>query len=182
MDITDFFQQSAGKWVCQRTNHYLQQNLTEGAKADLLVEALPQDDPAVVQICQQQGIDPSLALCGLKMEWKATIDRNPKQQVGSSVVVAVADTQPKQGKILSRVGSNVATGSYSIGDDEVLTLTTEKADLHIEERIWFAGPNFRLRSSVMQRTGSPDVATFCSEIRLGGVQPPEKSTATEAAS
>ena len=57
MDITEFFQQSAGKWASQRTNHYLAQNQTEGAKSELILDLLEQTDPAVMQMCQQQSLD-----------------------------------------------------------------------------------------------------------------------------
>jgi hypothetical protein len=184
MDITEFFQQSAGKWVSQRTSHHLLQNQTENAKSDLMVELLTQDDPAVVQLCQQQGIAPAQVACSLKMTWKGIVDRNPKPQAGSSVLVIVPDAdQPNQGKLLRQASGSPKpiVGRYALDEDEILTLSTESAELYAEERIWFANPNFRLRTSVLKRNGSYTSAAFCSEIRLGGAPPAEKPTAAEAA-
>ncbi|NJO78246.1 MAG: phycobiliprotein lyase [Cyanobacteria bacterium RM1_2_2] len=182
MDITEFFQQSAGKWVSQRTNHRLAQNQSEGAKSDLIIDVLAQDDPAVVQLCQQQGIDPAIALCGVKLSWSGVLEGNPKPQTGSSLLVLVADVeQPNQGQLLSQ--SNQATpirGRYSLDETEVLTLVTDTPDLYAEERIWFANPNFRLRTSVVKRAGRCDVASFCSEIRMGGAPPAAKSATADA--
>jgi hypothetical protein len=180
MDIQEFLQQSVGKWVSQRTSHYLTQNQTENAKSDMFLEALPAHDAAVAQLCQQQGADPVQAAGGIKMTWSSTVDRLPKPQTGSSIWVLVPDAdQPNQGNLLSQIGSQTLVGRYLLGDDEVLTLTTDTGQLHAEERIWFAGPNFRLRTNVIRQGESYSVASFCSEIRLSGA-PTAQSAATES--
>ncbi|WNZ24487.1 phycobiliprotein lyase [Leptolyngbya sp. NK1-12] len=184
MNITEFFQQSVGKWVSQRSSHHLLQNQTENAKSDLMVEALAQDDPAVMQLCQQLGVDPAQVLCSLKMNWNGIVDRNPKPQVGSSLLVIVPDAaDSNQGKLLRQASNSPKPmmGRYEMGDDEVLTLTSEAGDLYAEERIWFANPNFRLRTSAVKRNGNYTSAAFCSEIRLGGAAPAAKPAAAEAA-
>jgi CpeS-like protein len=184
MDITEFFQQSAGRWASQRTSHHLVQNQTENAKSELIVEVVSQDDPAVAHLCQQLQTDRSQALFGIKMTWNGTVDRNPKPQTGSSLVVIVPDSdQPNQGRLL-RQASNSAKpilGRYKLEEDEVLTLSTEDASLYAEERIWFANPNFRLRTSVLQRNGSYLSAAFCSEIRMISTPPAAKPATAEAA-
>jgi hypothetical protein len=183
MDITAFFQQSAGKWVSQRTNHHLTQNQSEGAKSELVIELLAQADPAVVQICQQNSIEPSLVQFGVKVSWDGTVERNPKPQKGSRLLVVIADAdQPNQGQILSQTNRATApiVGRYSLDETDVLTLITDMPDFYAEERIWFANANFRLRTSVVKRAGSPDVASFCSEIRMGGAPPAAKSETADA--
>lgn len=184
MDIQALFERSTGKWVSQRTSHHLLANKSESARSDLMVEALAKDDPAVVQLCQQQGFEPALVVSSLKMSWKSIIPSSPSPQVGSSVLVAVADAEnPHQGTLISQVKPGQLTqGRYSMGDDEVLTLITETDALHSEERIWFAGPNFRLRTGVVKRSGGFEVASFCSEIRLGDVPTAAASGTAEAKS
>lgn len=174
MNISEFFQQSAGKWVSQRTSHRLAQNQSEGAKADLIIDGLSATDPALIQLCQPQGLDPSQAV-GLKITWSnGILERNPKPQSGASVIIAIPDaSSPTQGQIISRVNSaQPILGHYAIGLDEVLTLTSETEHLSTEERIWFASENFRLRTNVIKQNGSTHLAAFCSEIRMGG-KPPE---------
>ncbi len=182
MDIQALFERSTGKWVSQRTSHHLVENRSESARSDLMVEALTKDDPAVVQLCQQQGFDPDLAVSGLKMSWKSIVVSSPSPQVGTSLLVAIADADhPNQGNLVSQVKTGQPTkGRYSMGDDEVLTLITETDALYAEERIWFAGPNFRLRTGVVKRSGGFEVASFCSEIRLGDV-PSAATTGTAEA-
>lgn len=183
MNITEFFQQSAGKWASQRTNHHLAQNQSEGVKSELIMDVLTPNDSAVVQLCQQQGVDPTLAACGLRVSWNGTMERNPKPQTGSSLLVVIADAaQPNQGQILSQTHKAAAPtlGRYSLDENDVLTLITDTPDLYAEERIWFANSNFRLRTSVVKRADSYNVASFCSEIRMGGTPPAAKSETADA--
>jgi hypothetical protein len=49
--------------------------------------------------------------------------------------------------------------------------------MYSEERLWFASPNLRLRTSILKRFGGFSMASFCSEIRMGGVQPQENASA-----
>ncbi|NEN97965.1 MAG: phycobiliprotein lyase, partial [Moorea sp. SIO3I7] len=56
---------------------------------------------------------------------------------------------------------------YSIGQDDVLTMITEGKTLYAEERFWFASPNFRLRTNVLQQGGQLTMASLATEIRLG---------------
>ena len=127
----------------------------------------------MIQLCQQQRLDSSEAV-GLKITWSnGIVEQNPKPQSGTSVVIAIPDvSQPKQGQIISRVNAAQAIlGHYSIGLDEVLTLTSKTENLSTEERIWFASENFRLRTNVIKQNSSTHLASFCSEIRMGGKLP-----------
>jgi hypothetical protein len=185
MDIKEFFQQSTGKWVSQRTSHYLVQNQSENVKSDLMVELLSQDHATVVQLCQQHEIEPGQVLCSLKMAWNGIVDRLPKPQTGSSLLIIVPDLdRANQGRLLRQASDSAQplSGRYSMGDDEVLTLTVEGDTLYAEERIWFANPNFRMRTSVLKRNGNFTSATFCSEIRMGGGQPTAKPAAEATSS
>ncbi|MFM7615570.1 MAG: phycobiliprotein lyase, partial [Synechococcales cyanobacterium] len=44
-----------------------------------------------------------------------------------------------------------------------------------EERIWFASPNLRLRSTLVKTTDNTSLVSFASEIRLGVPQPKSPS-------
>ncbi|MBW4465687.1 MAG: phycobiliprotein lyase [Pegethrix bostrychoides GSE-TBD4-15B] len=182
MNISEFFQQSAGKWVSQRSSHRLAQNQSEGAKADLMIETLGTADPDLQQLCQQQGI--SAPTVGLKITWSnGIVEHNPKPQSGSSLVVAIPDpAQPQQGQIISRLNRDQPVlGRYELGQDQVLILTSEAEQVTVEERIWFASENFRLRTNVIKRQGSTTLATFCSEIRMGGKPPADADQTAEVA-
>lgn len=186
MNIVDFFQQSAGKWFSQRTSHHLAFKQSESGKSDIVIEMLPSNDPEVVKLCEQYEIDPALALCGARVTWNGTMEWDEEKHTGSTVLVPVADPEnPNEGKLLREMGyaeKAPVAGRYRMGDDEALTLITEYESMYSEERLWFASPNLRLRTSILKRFGGFSMATFCSEIRMGVVQPqPEAAnTATNA--
>ncbi|MBW4515144.1 MAG: phycobiliprotein lyase [Timaviella obliquedivisa GSE-PSE-MK23-08B] len=174
MDITEFFQQSAGKWVSQRTSHHPTFKQPEGGRSDFYIEVLPSSDPAVVQLCQQHGIDAALAVCGVRTRWDGVMEQNKEKRAGTALMVAIADsTQPNRGKLLRPSGEaeQRVTGRYVMGDDEALTLISESETLYSEERLWFASPNLRLRTSTIKQADGFSTASFCSEIRMGGAPP-----------
>ncbi|MBW4661313.1 MAG: phycobiliprotein lyase [Drouetiella hepatica Uher 2000/2452] len=182
MDITEFLQQSAGKWVSQRTTHQFAFKQTGSSKSNIVVEMLLKDDPAVIKLCQQHKIDPTQALCGTRVTWDGIVERGEEKRSGSTLMVPIANPDDSRaGKLLCEAGQNAPiSGRYMMGEDDALTLITESEvttseTLSSEERLWFASPNLRLRTSTLKRSGGFSMATFSSEIRMGGVQPPDQS-------
>lgn len=186
MDIKEFFERSCGKWFSQRTSQHLEFNQSEWGKSDLWVELLPASDSIVVQICEQQTIDPASAVCGVRVTWEGFVGQDPDKQSGVTVLVPIEDAeQPNQGVLLRktlRPSDSTAVGNYVLAADDILTLTTEYDGMTAEERLWFASPNLRLRSSILNRRGDFCTASFCSEIRLGdaNAKPPASSTTTRS--
>lgn len=174
MDITEFFQQSTGKWFSQRTSHHLAFKQSEGGKSDLIIEMLAKDDPEVLKLCEQYEVDPTHALCGARVSWNGTMEWDEEKHSGSTVLVPIADsTNPNEGKLLREMGyaeKAPVAGRYVMGSDDALTLITEYDTMYSEERLWFASPNLRLRTSILKRFGGFSMASFCSEIRMGGAK------------
>lgn len=186
MNITEFFEQSAGRWFSQRTSHHLAFKQSEGGKSDIKIEMVLVDHPEVIQLCQQYDIDPALALCGARVTWDGTMEWDEEKHSGSSVLVTVADPdKPNEGKLLRDTGyaeKAAVAGRYVMGPDDALTLITEYETMYSEERIWFASPNLRLRTSILKRFGGFSMASFCSEIRIGGAKPnPDSADVTQQA-
>ena len=177
MDIQAFFQLCDGKWVSQRTTHQLLEQNNQSGRSDLWGETLEADNSDVVALCQQANVDPCLAQCGLRLRWSEVAEAyqskfKPKNE-GSVVLVAIASNPSNAGQLLRSLNSeNAIKGTYSIGLDEALTLRFEEAGTSSEERIWFASPNLRLRSSSVKKDGIVCITTFCSEIRMGGAAAP----------
>lgn len=171
MDITEFFQQSAGKWFSQRTSHHLAFKQSESGKSDIVIEMVAKEDPLVVELCHQYEIDPTLALCGARVTWDGTMEWDEEKHAGSTVLVPIADPEkPNEGKLLREMGyaeKAPVAGRYVMGSDDALVLITEYETMYSEERLWFASPNLRLRTSVLKRFGGFSMASFCSEIRMG---------------
>jgi len=173
MDITEFFQQSAGRWVSQRTNHHLALKQTESGKSSIEIEMLAKSDPDIVTICQQYDVDAALALCGVRITWDGMMEQDQRKRPGSTVIVPVAGFDcPNEGKLLrGNVGKTAIAGRYIMAADDALTLIAEDETLYSEERIWFASPNLRLRTGILKRPDGFSSTSFCSEIRLGLTQP-----------
>ncbi|HLO48020.1 MAG TPA: phycobiliprotein lyase [Kamptonema sp.] len=182
MDIIEFFEQSAGKWFSQRTLHNLTSGQLQAGKSELKIEILPPSDPAAIELCSEHAIAPtSAALTGVRITWNGSADNNQKD--GSTVIVFVPNSDnPKTGKLLqsrsggvpkNRLGKLPAgiAGSYTISDDDVLTLITQTEEFDAEERLWYLMPNLRVRTSVVKRSSGMTIASFCSEIRMGVTKP-----------
>jgi CpeS-like protein len=197
MDIQAFFQLCDGKWISQRTTHQLLEQNNKSGRSDLWGEILEATDGDVVTLCQQLNVDSSQALCGLRLRWSEVAEayesKFKKKDEGSALMVAIANpsstaTHPASvehasGQLLRSLNTaHAGTGTFSIGADEALTLRFEDADTVSEERIWFASPNLRLRSSSIQKDGIVCVTTFCSEIRMAAPAPTpaSESTTTQA--
>jgi hypothetical protein len=172
MDIQEFFEQSAGKWFSHRTSHHLAFKQSESGKSDITIETLPNDHPEVIKLCEQYEVDPTQANCGARVSWNGTMEWDEEKHVGSTVLVSVPDPENSQeGKLLREVGyaeKVPVAGRYIMGEDGALTLITEYETMSSEERLWFASPNLRMRVSVLKRFGGFSMASFTSEIRMGG--------------
>jgi CpeS-like protein len=174
MDIVEFFQLSSGKWFSQRTSHYPDLKKPESGKSDLQVECLDSADPVVIQLCQNAQVDPALVLSALRSHWNGTIEAQKEKIIGSTILIAIANPETPNAGILLRQSTpqnHLLVGSYELGTDEALTLTTTADSYTIAERIWFASPNLRLRTSTLKASDGSNVASFSSEIRMGGAKP-----------
>lgn len=183
MNINEFFKQSAGKWFSQRTSHYLNSPQLEVGKTDLWIEILSPDEPEVIQLCQKYGADAIVSSVSLRVKWDGIVGIEQKRQVGSTILVAIADKQnPQTGKLIQRANNQKAlTGHYIFSSDGALTLTVGDNIIKAEERIWFESPNLRLRTSSIKIADGTTITSFCSEIRMGITQTSAKSTTTQTA-
>jgi hypothetical protein len=195
MDIKEFFEQSAGKWFSHRTNYDLVDKHSREAKSDIIIENLPGDNPEVVQLCQQYNVNPNHIICAAKFNWNDTTKLNQKL-TGSTVVVFVPDKDNNSGKLIRQgnlitnnsisnsISNSINTlkpGSYLLGSDECLTLIIEDDGVSIEERIWFASSNLRMRVSVTKYQEGFSTSAFTTEIRMGGSPQPAKTSAANSA-
>lgn len=186
MDIKEFFEQSAGKWFSQRTSHHLAFKQSESGKSNITITMMAADDPEVIKLCEQYSIDPKQALCGARVVWDGTMewDEDKEKHKGSTVLVPVPDAdKPNQGKLLREMGyaeKAPVAGSYVMGDDGALTLITDYETMYSEERLWFASPNLRLRTSILKRFGGFSMASLSSEIRMGVGQTPQPAEDAKA--
>ena len=173
MNIEEFFELSAGKWFAHRTYTDLIGKRSEEGKSELLIKSLPVDHPEVIQVCQKYEFDPKQATCTAKFYWDDITKLNQKK-TGSMVLVLMSGTDnPLEGKFLHQIPESDVSlhlpGSYTIGEDEALTLYVRVENTYLEERLWFASPNLRMRVSVAKNAGGVSYTSFTSEIRMSDV-------------
>jgi hypothetical protein len=181
MNIEEFFGLSAGKWFSHRTSQNLPVKKSEEGKADIIIETLPADHPEVVKLCQQYKIAPNSVSSSVRVTRNSTTERDKEKHSTSTVLVSVPDADnPAEGKLLrqSSKEKTAVTGRYKLGSDEALILTTEYETMSSEERLWFASPNLRMRVSIIKNPDGFSIASFTSEIRMGGSPPPAKASNT----
>jgi CpeS-like protein len=172
MDVMEFFQLSAGKWLSQRTTHHLAFRLAEAGESEIQIEALGIDHPKVLEICELHQVDHSLAVGGSFVSWQASMgwDRADENHEGSTVFVLVPETpDARQGTLLRERGYAEivpVAGRYHMDDEGALVLTTEYETMSSVERFWFASPSLRMRTSTVKRFGGFSTATFCTEFRI----------------
>ena len=168
MDIQTFLDLCIGKWLSQRTTHCLDEEKAENNKTEIVIERLTSNDERLVSLCQQANIDPSATLGGLSASWDTTASWDRSAQKGATVIVLLPDSDnPEKGQLLQSTAqsSSALSGCYSLGEDEALTLKLEKDSTQWQERIWFASPNLRLRSSLILGKDGQKNTAFYSEIR-----------------
>jgi hypothetical protein len=180
MDIQAFLQLSCGRWLTQQTCHQLGQFTAQSQTAQLDVELLEVDDVAVVRLCCDAQIDPAQALCAAKLSWQKKSPLSPLQAEGSLVMVPFAVTPSgQQGQLLRQVDQEpIVQLSFQINHEQKLILTGMHEQRDVEERVWFASPNLRLRVSLLKQDQALCQVTWYSEVRLGGLPQPEAQALT----
>ena len=166
MDIKKFIDLCTGNWFSQRTNYQVETEKTQSNKADLSITLVGTDDSRVNQLCQENRIAPQRSLGGLHHSWDNSVDWGKPKQQGSSMIVIIPDQDnPQTGTIISNTANQNVMGKYVLGNDSALTLIFEIKDKSVEERIWFASDNLRLRTSVTKNGDGTMNTFFYSEIR-----------------
>ena len=167
MDIQAFLELCVGRWFSQRSSYQFDSQKAESHKSELTVEWLENTDSLVIALCQEYRIDPNQVIGGQKVSWNSSLDFSKQKQIGTATMIVIPDENtPETGKIIQSFQSQPSKqGNYSLGRDEALTLSLEKGDFWLEERVWFASPNLRLRTSLMKGQNGYSRTAFYSEIR-----------------
>ena len=177
MDIDTFVARSLGRWRSQRSAHHLAFAHFEEIRSMITIEKLEKTDPAVLALCESQGVDQATIATPFKMSWEGETDWNEDDVLkGQTVLVPVPDgsgtsDQSNSGKLLRDQGyaeTIPAAGHYVIHPDGTFILTTGYDRAAAEEKIWFASDNLRFRVSLIKTSDGKGVTTasLSSEIRM----------------
>ena len=176
MDIQAFLNLCAGKWFSQKTNYYSGVETSQSSKADLEITLILPEEQKIKNICQNHRLDPNASLGGLFYSWDTSVDWGKPKEIGSSLMVFLPNVENSNLGTLITENDSCQLGKYFLGLDQSLTLTVETTDqkIELEERLWFASDNLRLRTTAIKDRANDIInTTFYSEIRKAAPQPAE---------
>lgn len=169
MEILDFITAWEGKWLSQRTNYSFEHNQAANDKSDVTVDRLTAADPIVANLLAAVAPSPSPEWIVLQLQWDTSVDWGKPKQQGSIYYGFLPNAEDTRHGQLWR-GTNqpafpLLTGHYQLGADECLTLNLQDKETRLTERHWYASPNLRLRTSLIQRGQGYSHSAFYSDIR-----------------
>jgi hypothetical protein len=178
MEIQAFLELYAGTWFSQRTRYLVSDQTAENHKSEIAIAFLPPSDPALTTLYPEHPLQPEQTLGGWQVQWESIGDWGSPKEKGAATLIFLPDSdRPSEGTVLrgdGQVGTAILQGRYKLGEDEALTLTLKEGNLEAEERIWFASPNLRLRTSLLKQSeGDYQQTAFYSEIRKLNLPPKE---------
>ncbi|MGK7921238.1 MAG: phycobiliprotein lyase [Trichodesmium sp.] len=169
MTMMDFFRKSEGVWFSERTVHRFDSLGDESGLSNLIIKVLDKDDQRVLEICQEQGVDPALVSGGASFGWQDNLEeREPNPDYAAILVDIPYSPNPRQGKFLRNRGyveGIPVVSTYHFADDGVLTIETEYERNQGQERCWFITDNFRVRVTTAKMMNGVNLMGYCSERR-----------------
>lgn len=170
MTMMDFFRKSEGVWFTQRTVHNFDTAAAdESGESNVMIDVLSIDDSRVLEVCQQQNVDPALVSGGCSFMWQDNLDDAiPNQNYAAILIDLPNPNNPKMGKFLRNRGyveGIPVIGIYNFADDGVLTIETEYETNQGQERCWFINDHFRVRVMTVQMSNGVKQMAYCSERR-----------------
>lgn len=169
MTMMDFFRKSEGIWFTQRTVHHFDTIADQSGESKLYVQVVEPDDPRIKQVCEPQGIDPTIAAGGASFMWQEHQDTQAPNPDQAAVLIDVPDDETgRSGKLLRNQGyieKIPVVSRYWFGKDGILTIDTDYDQNQGQERCWFITDDFRVRVSTVRMIGGVYLMTYCSERR-----------------
>jgi hypothetical protein len=167
MNINTFIEKITGSWFSQRTTYNINQEEVDNSKANLTINLLDINTPEVKEKIAQKSLNIDNNVIVIAEIWDTSPDwGKPNKQGNSFILLSKDEGDLTRGEIWRFLSNNeVLEGKYILAEDESLTLTIEKDDQYVEERIWFANDNLRLRNTVVKNDGAVVQTCFYSEIK-----------------
>ncbi|MBE9221222.1 phycobiliprotein lyase [Cyanobacterium stanieri LEGE 03274] len=167
MDINTFIEKTAGSWFSQRTTYNINKEAVDNSKANLDINLLDKDSNQAKVICQENNLKTEDNMTIITSEWDNSPDwGKPKKSGNSTMIINYQKDDLKNGKIWRLLpNQKLLEGNFTIAEDDSLTFTIKEDTHSIEERIWFANDNLRLRNTVIKSKNQVIETSFYSEIK-----------------
>ncbi|WLT37100.1 phycobiliprotein lyase [Synechocystis sp. B12] len=169
MDFLEFITAWEGKWLSQRTNYSFEQNEAGNAKSDVTVQRWDSQTELGRSLLERAGLKNQGELILLQLSWDNSVDWGKSKQKGTIYYGFLPDADHGDRGQLWRGTTNSSLaflrGDYHLGSDECLTLNLADGETSLTERHWYASPNLRLRTSLIQQGEGYSHSAFYSDIR-----------------
>ena len=169
MTMMDFFLKSEGVWYSQRTVHHFDNTAEQSGDSNIIIEVLEANDNRIIKVCEEQNVNPNLAVGGATFLWQDNLDdTNPNKDWAAILVDIPNQTDASKGRFLRNKGyveGIPVVCEYSFAPDGVLTILTEYEKNQGMERCWFLTDDFRVRVSTVKMMNGVNLMGYCSERR-----------------
>jgi hypothetical protein len=169
MTMMDFFRKSQGTWLTQREVHHFDLVQNESGVSNLIVKVIESNDPRILEVCQEQNVDPAVVSGAGSFMWQDNLDDVPPNENYAAMLIDVPnDETGLSGRLLRNRGyveNAPVVCRYWFGQDGVLTIDTEYDNNVGQERCWFITDDFRVRVSSVRLMNGVQLTAYCSERR-----------------
>ncbi len=150
--ITEYFQESVGKWSSERRYYTLPDGKTKEVASIITIRFLEAGCDELQKLARMHDLDESRVLsCGAEVCWESTnAVTKAKESQGSTLFGALGSTLYRDRGFAT---SKPITAEYHFANDKTLCLRTEYNGSVFEEELKFIGEKYRTRQSVISRAG-----------------------------
>ncbi|WP_017655083.1 phycobiliprotein lyase [Fortiea contorta] len=151
-EISEFFQNSVGKWLSERRYYTLASGETQEMVSIITIRFLEQGCDELQKLAQMHNLDNSAKLtCGAQVTWQSQDSvTGAKQSKGATLFGAL-------GTILYRdrgfATTKPVTAVFHFPNPQTLCLRTEYNHSVFEEELKLIGTKYRTRQSIISRAG-----------------------------
>ncbi|MBC6433601.1 phycobiliprotein lyase [Nostoc sp. HG1] len=150
--ISEFFQESEGKWRSQRRYYTLPEGETKEIESIVTINFLEQGCDELQKLAQMHDLsDAGNLICGAAVVWESTDVLKTKKESQGSTIFGV------MGNILYRdrgfAISKPVTAQYYFSNPKTLCLRTEYNGSVFEEELKLIGSKYRTRQTIISRAG-----------------------------
>ena len=150
--LSEFFQESVGKWLSERRYYTLPDGETKEMVSTIICRFLEAGCEELLHLAQMHGLSDTVSLtCGAEVIWESTNSvTGRKESKGSTLFGA-------RGNVLYRdrgfATPKPVTAQYYFPNPKTLCLRTEYNDSVFEEELKLIGSKYRTRQSIISRAG-----------------------------
>ncbi|MBC1220512.1 phycobiliprotein lyase [Nostoc sp. UCD121] len=150
--ISEFFQESTGKWRSQRRYYTLPKGETKEIESIVTINFLEQGCDELQNLAQMHDLpDTKSLICGAAVVWESTDVLNAKKESQGSTIFGVMGSTLYRDRGFAI--SKPVTAQYYFSNPKTMCLRTEYNGSVFEEELKLIGSKYRTRQTIISRAG-----------------------------